>query len=394
VKGLPIARWLLQHGYDVKVLTGFPQYPVGRIYPGYRMRWRQWEKMDGVPVLRVPIIPSHDLSAVRRMLTLFSFAFFAVAAGFPKIGRAGFVFVYDNTPTTGSVAWLYAWLCGAKIVTHVADLWPDTVLTSGMLRPRWLERCAIWIIGRWMEVLYRASAVVTVLSPGFKRILIERGVPASKIELVYNSAEEDKFFPTSPDPTLAAELGIDLSRFNVIYAGNMGPMQALGTVVHAACRLADSPSIRVVFVGSGPASTSIKALSRELGVRNIQFIEHQSLDRMNAINALAGALLIHLKDEPFLHATIPSKTQTSLVCGKPILVGVKGDAARLVTEAGAGYAFEPENADSMADAIRRMAALGPEEREAMGQAGRRYYLENLSTESGARQMDAIIRRIG
>ena len=394
VKGLPVARWLLQHGYHVEVLTGFPQYPIGRVYPGYRMRWRHWEHMEGVPVLRVPIFPSHDLSGIKRILTLLSFAFFAVAAGLPKLGRADIVFVYDSTPTTDSVAWLYGKLRRAKIVKHVGDLWPDSVLTSGMVRPQWIARGVIWVIDRWTALLYRAASAITVISPGFKRILIERGVPEAKIEVVYNSAEEDRFFPAPPDPALAAELGIDLSRFNVLYAGNIGPAQALDTVVHAARRLTDSPSIRIVIMGTGPASYRVKSLARELGAGNIQFVDRQPLDRMNAINALAAALLIHLKDEPHLHATIPSKTQTSLACGKPILVGVRGDAATLVAEAGAGYAFEPENADSLADAIRRIASLDPSEREAMGQAGRRYYLQRLSTECGAQQMDQIFKRIG
>src|SRR4029453_2654939 len=118
--------------YDVKALTGFPQYPIGRIYPGYRMRGRTWEEMDGVRVLRVPIYPSHDLSAVRRFMTYASFAICAVLAGFPAIGRADVVFTFDNTPTTITIARLYGLLFRAKLVVHIADLWPDTVLSSGM----------------------------------------------------------------------------------------------------------------------------------------------------------------------------------------------------------------------------------------------------------------------
>lgn len=393
VKGLPIAKWLSEHGYEVEALTGFPQYPTGRVYPGYKTRLRFREVMDGVPVCRIPIFPSHDLSAVRRALTYCSFSFFASVYGIWSVRKADVVFYYDNTPTTGSVAWLYRRLRGAKVVMHVADLWPDSVVTSGMVRPKWLQSGLVKLIAAWMRCLYRDASAITVLSPGFKRILADRGVPAEKIDLVYNSAEEGKFFPTNPDRTVADELGIDTSKFVVLYAGNIGPMQGLGVVVEAAALLKDRNDVQFVVIGTGPEEAQIKALADERGTTNVTFVERQPLERMNAANALAGALLIHLKDLPFLHSTIPGKTQAALACGRPILIGVRGDAADLVERAGAGVAFVPENPGSLADAVRRMIDMGVAARQEMGRSGRRFYEKELATEVGGRQMEAVLERV-
>ena len=393
VKGLPIAKWLMEHGYEVEVLTGFPQYPVGRVYPGYKTRLLFREVLDGVPVCRVPIFPSHDLSALRRALTYSSFAFFAALYGIWSVRKADVVFYFDNTPTTGSVAWLYRRLRGAKVVMHVADLWPDSVVTSGMVRPRWLESALVKVISAWMRCLYRDASAITVLSPGFKRILVERGVPAEKIDLVYNSAEEDKFFPTERDGALADEIGIDTSKFVVLYAGNIGPMQGLDTVVEAAALLKGRDDVQFVVMGTGPEESRIKALAEERGTTNLTFVDRQPLERMSAINALAGALLVHLKDLPFLHSTIPGKTQAALACARPILIGVSGDAAGLVERAGAGLAFTPESPESLAEAVRQMADMTMEEREEMGRSGRRFYERELATEVGGRQMEAILERV-
>ncbi|MCH8977691.1 MAG: glycosyltransferase family 4 protein, partial [Armatimonadetes bacterium] len=334
VKGLPIAKSLAEHGYEVYVLTGFPQYPVGRVYPGYKTRLLFREVMEGVPVCRVPIFPSHDLSALRRALTYCSFAFFSAAYGIWCVPKADVVFYYDNTPTTGSVAWLYRRLRGAKVVMHVADLWPDSVVTSGMVRPKWLRRFVFGAIAFWMRRLYKDASAITVLSPGFGRILRERGVPEGKIDLVHNSVEEDKFFPASPDLALAEELGIDTSKFVVLYAGNFGPMQGLDTVVEAAVELKERDDVQIVMMGTGPEEGRIRALAEELGATNITFVAFDADRKMYRVNALASALLVHLRDQEFLHATIPHKIQAALACGRPLLVGVRGDAADLVERVG------------------------------------------------------------
>lgn len=394
LRGLPLAKWLTARGYDVKVLTAFPQYPAGKTYPGYTQRPWTWETMDGIRVLRVPIYPSHDTNPVRRISTYISFMLTASLIGVPLIGSADVVYLYEPPPTNGLATLLLKWFRGTPIVHHIADMWPETVLESGMLPKSGLVyRTANALIGAWCRFLYRQAAVMSVLSPGFKRLLIERGVPEDKIEVIYNWVDEETFRPLPRDEALAGELGFT-GYFNFVYAGNIGPLQGLDTVIRAAKLIEQrAPNARIVIIGTGPLSASVKALATELGVQNVRFIPRREYWEMPQINSLADVLLIHLRDFGFLAATIPSKTQVSLASGRPVLIGVRGDAAALVVEAEAGRTCEPDNPESMADAMVELATMPRDQLDRMGRAGRDYYLRTQSIEIAGTQMDRILQRL-
>jgi glycosyltransferase involved in cell wall biosynthesis len=392
IRGLPLARWLRDRGYEVEVLTAIPWYPLGRFYPGYRFRWAQREEMDGIRVLRVPLFPSHDSSGAKRIATYASFALSAAVLGMPRVRRPDVVYYFDNLPTTGLVAWMIARVSGARVVQHIADLWPDSVTHSGMLRPPALGRLAERFLHRWCNFLYRRHSRITVLSPGFKRVLVERGVEPSRVDVVYNWADESRFAPAAPDPALAERLGL-AGKLNVVYGGNMGPLQGLETVVRAADLLRDLPQVQFVFAGSGPREAEVRALAGELRLPNVRFLGRLPLDEMNALNALADALLVHLLDTPAMHATIPSKTQVALASGRPMLMGVRGDAAELVQRAGAGVAFAPEDPEDLARAVRALVALGAPERAEMGRRGREFYEREVSLAVGGEKMDLLFHEV-
>lgn len=390
LRGLPLAKWLAVRGYDIKVLTAFPQYPIGRIYPQYRMRPWQWETMDGIQVLRVPIYPSHDNSASRRVLTYSSFALSASTIGLALIGTADVVYLYEPPPTNGLATLLLKWFRGIPVVHHIADMWPETVVESGMLRGTLNKKIANAAIGGWCRFLYRQAAVITVLSQGFKRLLMERGVPEEKVRVIYNWTDEEVFRPVERDPALARTLGFE-GRFNIVYAGNIGPLQCIETVIEAAVLVKDDPKIQICVIGTGPKEHDVKRLAIERGARNVRFFDRIDYREMAKINSLADVLLVHLKDIPFLHSTIPSKTQVSLASGRPVLMAVRGDAATIVQQAEAGIVCEPENPRDMAQAMLKFSKMSFEELEAMGARGRHYYINHLSLDIGGSQMDSALR---
>lgn len=393
IHGLPLAKHLAAKGYDIKVLTSFPQYPVGEIYPGYRMRPWQWETIDGIPILRVPIYPSHDNSAIRRILTYLSFAFTASTIGATLIGPADLVYLYEPPPTNGLASLMLKAFRGTPVVHGIADMWPETVVESGMAWNEHTKKIMSFLIGAWCRFLYRQADVVTVLSPGFKQLLINRGVPADKVRIIYNWADEATFHPLDPDPKLARELGFE-GRFNIVYAGNLGVYQGIETVIRAAALIKGHQRIQVVIVGIGPKQEELKKLASELGATNVLFLGRRQYEDMPKINSLADVLLIHLKDHPFLRATIPGKTQVSLASGRPILMAVRGDAAEIVREAGAGIICEPENPVDMARAMVEFFRLSKEKLHDMGRHGRSYYLHNLSLDIAGKKMDTIFRSVG
>lgn len=392
IRGLPLAAWLSRRGYKVKVLTGFPNYPGGKVYPGYQIRLWQREQMDGIPVLRVALYPSHDSSTVRRMANYTSLALSAATLGTLLIGGGDVGFVYHPPGTLGLPAIVLKAFRRIPFVYHIADMWPDEVVESGMVGKGLAKKFVGKALSVWCNFVYRQAAAITVLSPGFKDMLVRAGVPSEKIHIIYNWADEDVYRPLPRDAALAEQLGFQ-GRFNIVYAGNMGPFQALESVIRAAVILKYEPAIQFVMVGTGQKAAELKALAREAGATNVRFLEQRPYREMPMINGLANVLLVHLKDLPLMGVTIPGKTQISLASGRPILMGVRGDAAELIRHAGAGLICEPENPSSMAQAIMEMYRMPKPQLEEMGAKGRAYYLNQLSLDIAGEKMDSIFREI-
>lgn len=392
IRGLPLARALARRGHEIRVLTGFPNYPGGRLYDGYRLRPWMRERMEGIPVLRVPLFPSHDRSAWRRIVNYASFALSTAVIGTALAGKADVVYVYHPPPTVALAAMLWRAFRGIPFVYHIADLWPESVTESGMILGERLRRCVGGAISVWCDRVYRQAAVITVLSPGLKRLLRERGVEDRKVHIVYNWTDEEMFRPLPRDEALARELGL-AGRFNVIYAGNLGTFQGLETVIRAALRLRNVPQIQIVFVGTGQAEPVLRDLAVRLGADNVRFLGRRQFWEMPAINALADVLLVSLKKLPFFRVIVPSKTQVSLASGRPVLMAVEGDSADIIRRAGAGLVCEPEDEVSIADGIRTLWERSPEERDEMGRRGMEFYRREMSLETGAAQMESLFREV-
>ena len=374
-KGLAFAKELQRNGHQVSVLTGFPNYPGGKIYPGYRQRLFAREVMEGIPVTRVPLYPSHDRSALRRMLCYASFAFSSLCAIF-LLPRPDVVYAYGPPPTAALAAVALRIVRKVPFLFDDTDLWPDTLGATGMVNSERLLRIIRW----WVDYVYRSAAHVTVLASGYKARLIERGIPADHVSVLPNWGIEEAATPVDAAPAKSG------GTFTILFAGNMGPAQDLPVVLEAAHRLKTlRPDIRFLFAGSGVDAASLEAQAEKEGLDNVSFLGRLAPRDMPPIFAAADALLVHLRDEPMFAFTVPSKTQSYLQAGKPILMGVRGDAADMVAAAGAGIAFQPGNPEALATAAVELADMPLEQRTAMGLSGRRYYAENLSCAVGTRR---------
>lgn len=388
VKGLPFARELARRGHVVEVLTGFPNYPGGKVYPGYRIRPWQREIIDGIVVNRVPLYPSHDKSALRRIANYAGFALSAAALGPFMVKRPDVIYAYHPPGTIGLPAIVLRALRGCPVVYDVQDLWPDTVSASGMMRGGRLFS----LLARWCRLVYSRMDRVVVLSPGFRRTLIERGVPAEKIEVIYNWADETTL-RRAADCARLGTFGPE-KRFNVVFAGTMGLAQSLDPVLEAARICAETvPDARFVFVGGGVDKARLERRATEMRLCNAIFLPRQPREAVGAILAAADVLLVHLKDDPLFRITIPSKTQAYMSMGRPILMAVPGDAAELVAESQAGLVCPPENPAALAAAVRQFRTMAPETRELMGKRGRDYYDRHLSLRAGVDRFEKVFRDV-
>lgn len=377
MKGLPFAQALMAQGYTVEVLTGFPNYPGGKVYPGYRVRLWQREEMAGIRVTRVALYPSHDQSSLRRILNYLSFALSCLLLGPWLVGKADVIYVY-NLVTLGPAAFWLRFLFGAKVLLDVQDLWPESVTNSGMLPGGVGKR----LLAAICNGVYRRADWLVVLSPGFKQELVRRGIPPERIEVIYNWVDEAAQKPASRDEVLAEGLGLN-GCFNILFAGTMGVMQGLDTVLAAAQLCQQTvPQAQFVFVGGGVDRPRLEADATRMGLSNVRFLPRQEPEAMGPLYALADALLVHLKDDPLFRITIPSKTQAYLYMGRPIIMAMQGDAAELVEQSEAGLLCPPQDPEALATAVVQLVALSPGVREQMGRNGAAFYAETLAMEIG------------
>ena len=382
LKGLPLAKEFVKLGHDVEILTGSPNYPGGKVYKGYRIRPLQRESIEGIPIIRVPLYPSHDRSGFRRFLNYASYALSASLIGPCVVRKADVAYVYHPPATVGLPAMAMKLLRGIPFAYDIQDLWPDSLSATEMFK----SKTGFRLLHKWCRTVYKRASKIIVLSPGFKHILVERGVPEEKINVIYNWADDTVIKPVPKDRELARELGLE-GKFNFMFAGNMGLAQALDTVLNAADLIQkDSPNAQIVFVGDGLEADKLKKTARTMNLANVRFIPRQPLSIINKFMALADVCLVHLKNDPLFKITIPSKIQSYLAMGRPILVALDGDAAELVLKANAGFACSPENPVALADTMRKFLRISEAELLQMGKNGREYYEKELSLEIGAERI--------
>jgi len=319
------------------------------------------------------------------MVNYLSFALSALLIGPFVVQKPDVLYVF-NLITLAWTALLIKKVSGCKIIYDVQDLWPESVSNSGMLTNRAIQG----ILKRWSCWAYRQADKIAVLSPGFKNALVQRGVDPGRIEVIYNWSEETKDPHNGSGNSLKETYHLQHT-FNVVFAGTMGVMQGLDTVLEAARLGGDQiPELRFVLVGGGVELERLKEKAVQSGLKNVVFIPRQPMSEMHRIWALADALLVHLVDDPLFEITIPSKTQAYLAAGIPIVMGVRGDAADLVHSAGAGVACAPENPEEMLAAIKQLVAMTPEERKQMGRNGKAFYERFLSFEAGGEKFLRLI----
>jgi glycosyltransferase involved in cell wall biosynthesis len=387
-KGLPFAKELVNLGHEVEVLTGFPNYPGGKVYKGYKIKLFQKEEMDGIRVIRVPIYPSHSAGTLKRIFNYLSFGISAIIIGNFLIKKPNVVYLF-HSPASGLAAIFMRIFRRIPFVFDIQDLWPDSLSVTGMVK----NRIAIKIVSKWCNFLYKKASKITVISPGFKKELISRGVDERKIQVIYNWCDEAHLHPSLNDKNLPKKLNVK-SKFNIVFAGNMGKAQALGTVLNAAKIIKYKyKKIHFIFVGDGVELDDLKKLKLSLNLSNVQFLPKRPITEICDVLLIADILLVHLMDDPLFKITIPSKLQTYLAVGRPILIGVGGDAEDLVIKSDSGIACVPEDSKSIADSVIKLYNMSPAKRKKMGMNGKSFYEKELSIKSGVKKFEVIFKEI-
>lgn len=373
------AREMDKLGHEIKVLTGFPNYPTGKIYPGFRQSIKSTTRTRNVSVTRVPLLPSHDGSAIGRIANYLSFAASASTLGAGVFKGVDAIWVYNSPPTITLPLMLHSRFGHVPYFLHIQDLWPESLIESGMLRSQKLNQFIIPMIEKIVATAERKAAVVGVISPSVRKIILDRN-PELTDKIVYapNPANEDLFRPVQET---RKNLGIapDPDYFTIIYAGAIGEAQGLADLVEAADKIQNThPHVRIRIAGDGNAKSHLELLVAKFGLKNIDFLGRIEESKIPELIAKADACLVSLAPAKYLQYTTPSKIASLLASGTPIIGHIAGDGAELLNHSGAGIVSNPGNVEELAQSISQLSLLDSVELDRMGANGLKFYRENLS----------------
>ena len=380
-----LAEGLQGRGHQVTVVTGFPNYPSGSFYKGYKIRPWSIERINGVRVVRLGLYPDHSRSPIRRALNYTSFCMAASALGPILSGPVDVIYVWHPPLTIGLAATIVSLARRAPFVYAVHDLWPESVVAAGMLK----NTRIIGLLERLERFIYAQARAIGVVSPGFIKHLEAKGVPREKLHLLTDWGDELVYRPIPPDPTLGEQLGMSGS-FNVVFGGQLGIVQGLDTLLDAAEMLRQYHDIQFIIVGDGVDKSRLETKATERGLDNVRFLGRFPSEDMPQIYALADALLVHLKADPIFSISIPGKTYAYMACAKPVLMAVDGVAGDIIRSTGAGLTCPSEDSQALAQAVLQLFHTPRQEREEMGAAAQKVFLERYCRSVGLDRHEQLL----
>jgi glycosyltransferase involved in cell wall biosynthesis len=384
-------RWA-REGHDVTVVTCVPNCPAGVVFDGYRNRIRrQVEVVDGVRVVRVWTWVAPNAGTVRRIANYVSYMISAIVAAV-RLPRPDVVVATSPQFFCG---WAGVWVSRLKrapLVLEVRDIWPESIGTVGAIRNRFILRFLEWLERR----LYRSADHIVAVGEGYKARILERVDIPDLISVVTNGVDVEQFVPQPPDEQFLRENGLD-GKFICSYIGTIGMAHGLEVTIEAARILKSRgrDDVRFCLVGDGAQRQQLQDMAQRAGVEDvIVFTGRQPKDRMPAILASSDACLIHLRACELFGSVIPSKIFETMAMGRPIIMGVRGEARQIVAAAQAGLDMEPESAESLVACVLRLAD-GVDLRARLGISARSFVEQYYNRDDLARRMlHAVMRAAG
>ena len=380
---------LTELGHKVTVLTGMPNYPGGRLLPGYRLPTTRRERYGRIDVVRVPIIPRGQ-SAWQLVLNYASFALSATLLGpwlLPK--RTDAILVYQPSPlTVGIPAVAIRRLTKAPMIFWVQDLWPESLAATGVSYSPTLLRA----VRRLARFIYSRCDIILAQSRGLVERIKQAAPPGADV----------RYFPNFSERVDEAECGLAApaepvrlpSGFRVVCAGNMGVAQDLGVVLDAAERLREIRDLHWVLIGRGRMRAWVEAQIDERNLRStVHVIGPYPKEQMPGFFREADALLATLRKDELFAITVPSRIQSYLAAGRPIVAAIDGEGGMIVEESGAGIGCPAGDPARLAKAVERLYRASPGERDAMGRAAQAYFEREFDREVLMRRLDEWLSEI-
>jgi colanic acid biosynthesis glycosyl transferase WcaI len=380
-----LSREWVRLGQEVTVLTGFPNHPVGVVFPEYRGQFTRREIVDGIHVVRVPIYAAANKGFFRRILNYCSFLISASTVGAAMVGRPDVLIATSPQFLTAVAGRWLAWILRVPFVLEIRDLWPRSIVEVGAMKA---GSAPIRLLEAMEKFLYRHADHIVPVTDSFVDEIAAHGGDRAAMSVITNGVDLELFQPRSRDESRA---GLNLGPEPlVIYAGTHGLAHGLDLLLDVAKQLAPE-GVRFLLVGEGAEKARLKQRAAAEGLLNVEFRDQQPRDRLARIYSASDLCLVLLRDLPLFHAVIPSKIFEFMGSGRPIVTTVDGESRRILEAAGAGVFSPPGDADALASTIRALLR-DPARLAAMGAAGRSYVERKYSRPALAAHYLEVLQR--
>ncbi len=338
-------EWV-KEGIDVTVLTCFPNFPLGKVYEGYKNKLYQKETIDGIKVIRLWSYITQNKGFLKRSLDFLSFG---ISSFF-----AGLFLKYDVIIATSPqffTTWSAYGLSKIKRkpwVFELRDLWPESIKAVGASKNekllKFLEKIELG--------LYKDANLIISVTDSFKQNLINRGVNAKKIKIIYNGANLELFKPKPKNEKLLKKLNLE-DKFIIGYIGTHGMAHGLDFILKSAKKIKNE-KIHFLFIGNGAEKENLLKLSEQLNLNDVTFLSSVPKKEVPDYLSIIDVSLVNLKKSDLFKTVIPSKIFESCAMEKPILLGVEGESKEIITKYNAGVCYEPENEEEFLKCINKL----------------------------------------
>ena len=360
-----ICEELVRCGHEVTVVTGMPNYPMGKIYDGYRRGKKRDEVINGVNVHRCFTVGRRS-GPIWRFINYYSYMFSSTCYVSHLKEKFDVVFVNQLSPVMMAKAGIkYKKKNGTKMLMYCLDLWPESLITGGIKRNSPIYK----MFHRVSEKIYRQADKIFITSKSFSDYFSQ--------EFGINDAE---YLPQYAENVFKPELCRKAPNCTVdlMFAGNVGAAQGVDTIIRAAALTRDIPNLRWHIVGDGSELENCKKLANELSAESVIFHGRKPIEEMPHFYAMADAMIVSLNGDSVLGKTLPGKVQSYMAAGKPIIAVANGETRRVIEEAECGYCSEPENPEQLAENVRTLIKCGDISAKACNAVN--YYNNNFTKE--------------
>ncbi|OJG49868.1 glycosyl transferase group 1 [Enterococcus gallinarum] len=373
----------IERGYDVTVLTGIPNYPQGDFFEGYGFNKRRNENLNGINIIRIPIIPRKKSS----MTMALNYLSFVISGWFWKLfNKENFdmVFIYEVSPMTQALpaVWIAKKL-KIPCYIYVMDLWPENFeIITGISSP-----LVITPLNKMVDYIYKNCNKIFTASESFKKNIQSRGVDPEKVFFWPQYAEE--FYHTRA--TKSKKIIVD-DKINITFAGNVGMAQGLEILPIIGQRLKkENVNVRFNIVGSGRyLEILINEVTKNALQEYFNFLEPVPPTEISEIFSASDFSFVSLQENEIFSMTIPAKLQSSMACGKPILLSASGESKDIVIKAECGYASDAGDVNHLIENIKKIVKLDKKQIEKLGNNSRNYFENNFEKEKLLDSMDSFL----